>query len=606
MLQQSPGLGDLKIEAAGSTDLARAMLRLRDFEAIILDAQIPRLADAVSALRSEPRASGLPVLVVGDAAGIAGVVALDAQNLAREVLAIVRPTSVERTSTGPRATENTNQMARPGRHDGFQEIAALLSATTAPILGLDDKHICIYANDAAARLFACADPGDLLGRAGEDLVPAVLIAAGHGEILRFDGHITQVAAAAATPGPAAGRLATVLTLHDKGVEHQQQARLFLAQKMVAMGELTGGICHDFANLLTVVCGNLSEIVKSPDLSTDVHEMAEDALSAAVDGMNLTRRLVAVARERQMRPRAVDVGLTIGEFGRLLKRLVRRPVELDVSTQEAVHALLDRTQLESAVMNLVLNAQHAMPKGGRIRLEVDAISEQRMGRKERVARIIVRDEGIGMDKHTLDHATEPFYTTRPDSGGTGLGLAMVKNFCKAFAGALLLESTPGVGTCVTMVFPWVPEAAPRTQIFAKVNDEKKVPTRRALVVVPDARLRRYASRLLSSVGHHVLEAADATGAARVLSETRHLDVVLVDQPAIDQRVPSSLSRVTSHMSRPMDLFTWLGKTYPDLPIVVTTSDDDIEKASAPGVRFLRKPYSESELARALRDLENPTR
>ncbi len=585
------------------------MLRLRDFDAVILDAQIPRLADAVSALRSEPRASGLPVVVVGDAAGISGVVALDEHNFAREVLSLVRAPSYERLSAGSRtndATNQTNQMARPGRHDGFQEIAALLSATTAPILGLDDKGICIYANDAAARLFACADPGDILGRTGEDLVPAALLDAGHGEILRFDGHVTQIAARATSPGPGAGRIATVLTLHDKGLEHQQQERLFLAQKMVAMGELTGGICHDFANLLTVVCGNLSEIVKSPDLSTDVHEMADDALSAAVDGMNLTRRLVAVARERQMRPRAVDVGLTIGEFGRLLKRLVRRPVELDVTSEEAVHAILDRTQLESAVMNLVLNAQHAMPRGGRIRLEVDSITEQRMGRRERLSRIVVRDEGVGMDKETLERATEPFYTTRADSGGTGLGLAMVKNFCKAFAGTLHLESTPGQGTCITLLFPWVPEAGPRTQIFSKDSEEKKVPTRRALVVVPDARLRRYASRLLASVGHHVLEAPDASGAARLITETRHLDVVLIDQPVVEQRVPSSLSRVTSHVSRPLDLFTWLGKTYPSLPIVVTTSDDDVEKASAPGVRFLRKPYSESELARALRDLENPTR
>ncbi|HRE89805.1 MAG TPA: ATP-binding protein, partial [Myxococcota bacterium] len=348
---------------------------------------------------------------------------------------------------------------------------------------------------------------------------------------------------------------------------------------------------------------------------DVHEMAEDALSAAVDGLNLTRRLVTVARERQMRPRAVDIGATVGEFCRLLKRLVRRPAELDVRADDGVHAILDRTQLESAVLNLVLNAQHALPSGGRITLTIDTTTAREVGREVKLARVTVRDEGQGMDEETRARATEPFYTTRADSGGTGLGLAMVASFCRSFGGQLQIQSALGVGTSVIMTFPWVPEASPRTQLFPKEAEEKRTPSRRALVVVPDPRLRRYAGRLLTAAGHHVTELEDAAGVVEQVL-TRSPDVILLDQPVASQRVPSSLARALGPMSRPLELLAWLALTRPELPIIVTTHDEPgrdgrggVPEGARPdtgsrSVAMLRKPYSEAELMRILQLLTRP--
>ena len=239
----------------------------------------------------------------------------------------------------------------------------------------------------------------------------------------------------------------------------------------------------------------------------------------------------------------------------------------------------------------------MPKGGRITLVIDTITTFENGREQKLARIGVHDEGIGMDEETRAHAIEPFYTTRADAGGTGLGLAMVASFCRSFNGDLTLTSAPGEGTSVTMTFPWVAEAAPRTQLFPKEVEERRPPSRQALVVVPDARLRRYAARLLTTAGHQVTELEDTRQAIEHLM-TRPPDVLLIDQPIASQRVPSSLARTVTPMSRPLDFLAWLNLARPKLPIIVTTHDETLDPARSRSVAALRKPYSETELTRTL--------
>ncbi len=568
-------LNGFRIEAAGSADLARAMLRLRAFDAVVIDGQLPQLAEAISSIRAEPRAGSLPFLVVGEAPPLAlrDVVCTSDGDLRRRLEDLL--------SGGKEA---------PRHEEPMGELAALLAATPSSIIASDAMGNCVFANEAAATLFGSSGPGELLGRSVHDLIPTSLIAAGRGEIVRFDGHLAYVGVTATTPSVGAGRISEVFTLADLRREREHEARLFAAQKTMAMGELTSGICHDFANLLTIVCGNLAEIAKSRDLTADVKDMTDDALSAALDGMNLTRRLVAVARERQTRVRGVDIGLTLGDFGRLLKRLVRRPVELEVCTEEGVHAMLDRTQLESAVMNLVLNAQHAMPAGGKIHLSVDMAVDTRNGVPEPMARIVVSDQGVGMSEEALKRATEPFFTTRADSGGTGLGLAMVAEFARTFAGTLDIRSTPGSGTRVTLMFPWVAEASPRTQIFAAVSENMVVAKRKALVIDAEPRIRRYAARLLGATGHEVLEAGDAVSASRLLAEQGDISLVIVDHHLALQRL--------GRQSAP-DLVTWMSTYRPRLDVVVATSEDVQPEPHLGGLRFLRKPYSEAELARTLR-------
>jgi CheY-like chemotaxis protein len=193
--------------------------------------------------------------------------------------------------------------------------------------------------------------------------------------------------------------------------------------------------------------------------------------------------------------------------------------------------------------------------------------------------------------------------------------MVASFCRTFGGQLQIQSALGVGTSVILTFPWVPDAAPRTQLFPREAEEKKTPSRRALVVVPDPRLRRYAGRLLTTAGHQVTELEDAAGVVEQVM-TRPPDVILLDQPVASQRVPSSLARALGPMSRPLELLAWLTLTRPDLPIVVTTHDEPARETHGVvgeigprenlprSVGLLRKPYSEAELARILQLLTRP--
>ncbi|MBL8785926.1 MAG: hypothetical protein JNJ59_13580, partial [Deltaproteobacteria bacterium] len=584
---------DLRVESAGSIELARAMLKLQRFDALILDGELPSLTDAMAIIRAEPHASTLPVLVVG-----AGGLIEDAVRVATEADLREAITRATRPSPPPavdaRALGPVTPKAGPRPTDvAANELSALYSSTSAAILGVDSRSTCIYVNPAAALLYAAQDAGDLVSRALGDLVPKAVLEAGHGEVLRFDGTLAPVRVEVQSVHAGAGRIERVVTLQDLSAEREREQRLFQAQKLVAIGQLTGGISHDFSNLLTIVCGNLTELVRVSCLEGETREMAEDALSAALDGMNLTRHLVAVAREQRLRPRAVDLGLSLQELGRLLRRILKRKTVLEVRAAEGVAAVLDRTQLESAVMNLVLNAQHAQHPDrdvGHIVVEVDTAVELRHGREQRLAQVTVADDGLGMDEETVRRATEPFFTTRRDSGGTGLGLAMVQSMAQAFGGTLHIESTLGVGTRVTLRFPWVNEAAPRTAMFDRDEEPPLGRERKALVIEPDARLRRYAARLLTAVGQRVFESIDAEGGKDLLVAQPELAIVFLDLRVAESRQGRELVR-------------WIARTRPDLAVVVTLQEGEpTTNLSMPdAAAFLRKPYSEVELRRILAEI-----
>lgn len=584
---------DLRVESAGNIELARAMLKLQRFDALILDGELPALSDAMAVIRAEPHASTLPVLVVGAGPKIEDAMRVPAETDLREALAqATRPppsTALDLRASGP-----VTPKAGPRPTDvAANELAALYSGTSAPILGVDSRSTCIYVNPAAALLYAAQDAGDLVSRPLEDLVPKAVLEAGHGDVLRFDGTLAPVRVEVKAVHAGAGRIDRVVTLQDLSAEREREQRLFQAQKLVSIGQLTGGISHDFSNLLTIVCGNLTELVRVSGLEGESREMAEDALSAALDGMNLTRHLVAVAREQRLRPRAVDLGLSLQELGRLLKRILKRQTVLEVRAIEGVAAVLDRTQLESAVMNLVLNAQNAQHPDrdvGHIVVEVDTVVELRHGRELRLAQVTVADDGLGMDEETVRRATEPFFTTRRDSGGTGLGLAMVQSMAQAFGGTLHIESTLGVGTRVMLRFPWVNEAAPRTAMFDREDEPQLGVERKTLVIEPDARLRRYASRLLTGVGQRVFESLDADGGKDLLLAQQDIAIVFLDLRVAESRAGR-------------ELVSWIVKNRPELAVVVTLQEGEPTASLSllDVAAFLRKPYSEVELRRTLTEI-----
>lgn len=479
---------------------------------------------------------------------------------------------------------------------------AACEATTACLLGANRQGECVFANTAGAALLGYTRGEDLVGRPlaaffGADGAARVLespVRSGPGarehEVTRGDGttFVAQVDRVAVPP--VFGRLAWVLTLTDVTDRRAREASVLQAQKMEAVGQLTGGICHDFNNLLTVIVGNLREIAQEPAIPADLKEMAEDALSAAVDGVNLTRRLLAVAKERKLAPRAVELRQTLDDFVRLVRRMVKDAVQIEVEHGHGVvAAMLDRTQLESAVLNLVINAQNALPNGGTVRIAVDIVSLP-SGRDElgpgRYARVRVSDDGVGMTEETRQRAMEPFFTTRANGGGSGLGLSMVYGFVQQSGGAVQIESAVGAGTTVTMLFPYVAEASPRTALFPERIGTAPRAAVRVLVVEDEERVRRYAARALAKVGYQVEMAEDGAAAlAKLAGDQAGFALVITDV-----RMPGAVDGFA--------VAAWVRAHRPGTPVIVTTgySPDEPARAVVEGPPLLRKPYTEAELVR----------
>ncbi|NJD20019.1 MAG: PAS domain S-box protein [Gemmatimonadetes bacterium] len=239
-----------------------------------------------------------------------------------------------------------------------------------------------------------------------------------------------------------------------------EARLNHSQRLEAVGRLTGGVAHDFNNYLTVVGGNLELLMDEGGLQGDTLLLAQDALQAAQRSSELTRRLLAFARTQSSAPQRIELQRVVEGLVPMLRRTLGEDVRVEAMVQTALWPFeADPSQLESALVNLAINARDAMPGGGRIVIEAgnadsmeDLVAGSTDARGGPWVALSVVDAGQGMDPATLRRATEPFFTTKGAGRGTGLGLSMVSSFVVESGGALAIRSTRGEGTTVTMYFP----------------------------------------------------------------------------------------------------------------------------------------------------------
>jgi two-component system, cell cycle sensor histidine kinase and response regulator CckA len=238
-----------------------------------------------------------------------------------------------------------------------------------------------------------------------------------------------------------------------------ELRLWRAQKMEAVGQMTAGIAHDFNNLLAIIQGSCDMVAMSTrDEPGPAHEHVENIRAASQRGAAMIQKLMGFSRTAELDLRATDLAAAVRELTGMLRALMPDGVELDVRTEPESVALCDRGALDEMVLNLVSNARDAMPEGGSIRLSVEpwtagpdeSARPPWMPRGEFV-RVAVADSGIGMCEATKARALEPFFTTKPAGAGTGLGLPMVYGLAKQQGGYLELESEPGRGTTVSLYF-----------------------------------------------------------------------------------------------------------------------------------------------------------
>lgn len=317
-------------------------------------------------------------------------------------------------------------------------------------------------------------------------------------------------------------------------QKQAQAMLVQAQKMEALGQLTGGLAHDFNNILTVILGNLKALAELRPADDMVSEHIVPAIEAANRGADLIKGLMSFSRKQTLESHAVEVGALVQSVGRLVRRSLPESLRLEVvSSSCPIWAWVDPGQLQNSLLNLILNARDATQGQGLVRLGVTAeVLEDTAARTLGMeagscVRIDVHDSGCGMSPETLARAFEPFFTTKQPGLGTGLGLAMVYGFVKQTRGAIRLSSEVGIGTCVSMRLPAHEPSPDPTAAASAPASRPTVQQGLALLVEDEADVRAVVRRALLALGYSVLEAETGSEAMRILDQTPHIQLVLTD-------------------------------------------------------------------------------
>jgi signal transduction histidine kinase/CheY-like chemotaxis protein len=320
-----------------------------------------------------------------------------------------------------------------------------------------------------------------------------------------------------------------------------QARAAHAERMQALGQLAGGIAHDFNNILQAVQGGATLIDKRAADTDSVRRFTRMILDATDRGTSITRRLLAFARRGELRAEAVDPRELLSGLRDVLSHTLGSGIKVEVRLGSDLPPLLvDKGQLETALVNLATNARDAMPDGGTLtfaaavetgRPDAHHAVELRAGR---YVRLSIADTGTGMDARTLARVMEPFFSTKPPGHGTGLGLSMAKGFVEQSGGGLAIDSSPGLGTTVHLWLPaaTTPELPIETTASAAASRDDAV--RRILLVDDEAMVRETLAASLEESGYTVLVAEDGAAALQVLGSGAVIDVLVTDlsMPGID--------------------------------------------------------------------------
>ena len=406
----------------------------------------------------------------------------------------------------------------------------------------------------------------------------------------------------------------IVQIVDMTDKQEAEKSLQRAQKMEAIGQLTGGLAHDFNNLLTVVIGNLELLEgKLPDDRST--KRLSEAINAARKGSDLTRQMLAFARKQVLEPREVLVNDLVSGIAPLVARSIGEQVQMKVDVMPGEpKALIDYSQLESAVLNLAINARDAMPKGGLLTIETQPayLDEVYAARHPEVVPghyvlVAVSDSGQGMTPEVLEKVFQPFFTTKAQGKGSGLGLSMVYGFIKQSGGHINIYSEVGHGTAVKMYLPRkfavgetipevlgvAPEQVAGEEVPTVVPEAPAVPRRTKILVVEDQEaVRAVACGFLEDFGYDVIEAEDGLQALAKLQENP-----LVDLMFSDVVMPGGLNG--------FDLAQAARGIRPDLKVVHTSGYPKGAMVHQEEPRFregfiIMKPYRREDLHKIIRD------
>lgn len=388
-------------------------------------------------------------------------------------------------------------------------------------------------------------------------------------------------------------------LQESEAERRQaETALRHAQKMEAIGQLTGGVAHDFNNILQVVGGNLQLLRRHLTSEHDLHRL-DAAVGAVERGAKLAAQLLAFARRQPLAPRPVNLCRLVAQMDELLRRALGEAVEIETAISDDLwNTLVDPDQVENVLLNLAVNARDAMEGCGRLTIEAENVVLDRVYTQHHsemepgpYVMLAVSDTGCGMTPEVVERAFEPFFSTKPEGRGTGLGLSMAYGFVKQSGGHLKIYSEPGHGTTVRIYLP-----------RSEQDEERRSPheaappavggTETILVVEDDATVRATVVDMLRELGYRVLKACDGPSALELAKAGEPIDLLFTDVV-----MPGGL--------RGSDLALAFRDSQPGAAVLYTSgyTENAIVHAGRldPDVELLSKPYRQEELARKIREV-----
>ena len=438
-----------------------------------------------------------------------------------------------------------------------------------------------------------------LVRAGWPELPFILVAETLGEELAMDsrqfeatdyvfkGHLNRL-------GPAVQR--AMQEVESRSARASLEARFIEAQKMDVVGQLAGGVAHDFNNILAVVMGfsELLEMELAPD--SPLRSYTEEVRQAAELGAGLTKQLLIFSRKQTVKPVILDLNDVIQNLDKLLRRLIEENIEMTfVAGQDLGSIKADPGYLAQLLMNLAVNARDAMPQGGRLTIETSH-GPHPAGVPGRFVILTVSDTGCGLNDEVKQRLFEPFFTTKAEGKGTGLGLATCQTILRQCHATITVASELGTGTSFVMYFPRAGEPI-IPQIPAVPADQALTGTETLLLVEDEGALRSMAQNALRKQGYEVLSAANGREALQVARDWRGEPIQLVVTDVVMPRMGGKI------------MAEWLQLTHPELKFLFTSgyTDDAIAQDGLlePGAAFLPKPYTPATLSRKVRELLDGT-
>jgi len=360
------------------------------------------------------------------------------------------------------------------------------------------------------------------------------------------------------------------------------------QKIEAIGQLTGGVAHEFNNLLMVIAGGLDMLDRTTD-ERRRRRLMEGMRQAAQRGSSLTRQLLAFSRRQSLTPEPVDLARQIGGMSELLERSLRGDIHVRLDFPKGLWPVeVDPGELELVLLNLAVNARDAMPEGGRI--TVNARNWRSKEYEGDFVELTVADTGTGIPDEVVERVFDPFFTTKDIGKGSGLGLAQVHGFAAQSGGSVRIETAPGEGTKVILLLPRSrcdPVLPDHSSTDTQAADQTPISKGNVLLVEDDDEVAALVSEMLAQLGYNVVRAASAHAALGALADGRSVDVVFSDI-----MMPGGMNGV--------DLARELHRRRPDIPVLLTSGYAEAARrdAEAASIPILRKPYQVDDLAAAL--------